>query len=237
MGVGDRFRTQLRDRTLTWEVLGVVRDYRTHGGVVFCSLEDLAARMNGLAWGGVRIFFRDRHRDLKTATARLQDELVLRFGDRLDMMRGQSLRAAVLRIFDETFAITTVLLFIALLVAALGITTILTMRVLERAREFNTIYALGGSRGQIRSMILWEALYIVAVGEFLGLLCGFGLSYLLVFVINRQSFGWTFLYGVDWAALALSLPLIVATALLAALPALRLAVKTSPATLLREFGN
>jgi putative ABC transport system permease protein len=183
----------------------------------------------------VRIFFRDRHRDLKTATARLQDELVLRFGDRLDMMRGQSLRAAVLRIFDETFAITTVLLFIALLVAALGITTILTMRVLERAREFNTIYALGGSRGQIRSMILWEALYIVAVGEFLGLLCGFGLSYLLVFVINRQSFGWTFLYGVDWAALALSLPLIVATALLAALPAMRLAVKTSPAALLREF--
>ncbi len=237
MAVGDQFRTQLRDRTLTWEVLGVVRDYRTHGGVVFCSLEDLAERMNGLAWGGVRIFFRDRHRDVNTAVARLRDELVLRFGDRLDMMSGQALRQAVLRIFDETFAITTVLLIIALLVAALGITTILTMRVLERAREFNTIYALGGSRGQIRRLILWEALYIVAVGEFLGLLCGFGLSYLLVFVINRQSFGWTFLYGVDWAALALSLPLIVATALLAALPAMRLAVKSSPAELLREFGN
>ncbi len=237
MAAGDLFRTQLQGRTLTWKVLGVVRDYRTHGGVVFCSLDDLAARMDGLAWGGVRIFFRDRHRELDAAVARLQDDLVLRFGDRLDMMRGQALRAAVLRIFDETFAITTVLLIIALLVAALGIATILTMRVLERARELNTIYALGGSRGQIRRMILWEALYIVTVGEFLGLLCGFGLSYLLVFVINRQSFGWTFLYGVDWAALALSLPLIVATALLAALPAMRLAVKTSPAALLREFGN
>ncbi|MDJ0668939.1 MAG: FtsX-like permease family protein [Desulfobacterales bacterium] len=237
MAAGDLFRTQLQGRTLTWKVLGVVRDYRTHGGVVFCSLDDLAARMDGLAWGGVRIFFRDRDRELDAAVARLRDDLVLRFGDRLDMMRGQALRAAVLRIFDETFAITTVLLIIALLVAALGIATILTMRVLERARELNTIYALGGSRGQIRRMILWEALYIVTVGEFLGLLCGFGLSYLLVFVINRQSFGWTFLYGVDWAALALSLPLIVATALLAALPAMRLAVKTSPAALLREFGN
>ena len=125
----------------------------------------------------------------------------------------------------------------ALLVAALGITTILTVRVLERTGELNTISALGGSRAQIRAMILWEAFFIVTVGEILGVLCGFGLSYLLVFVINRQSFGWTFLYGVDWVALAFSLPLIVAAALAAALPAMRLAVKSSPAELLREFRN
>ena len=237
LGVGDTFQTRLRGRDLAWPVLGLVRDYRTHGGVVFCALADLDRRLGGLAWGGVRIFFTDRSRDIAAATARLQDELVLRFGDRLDMMAGSALRAAVLKIFDETFAITTVLLLIALLVAALGITTILTVRVLERTGELNTISALGGSRGQIQAMILWEAFFIVAVGELLGVLCGFGLSHLLVFVINRQSFGWTFLYGVDWAALAISLPLIVAAALAAALPAMRLAVRTSPAALLREFGR
>ena len=237
LGVGDTFQTRLRGRDLAWPVLGLVRDYRTHGGVVFCALADLDRRLGGLAWGGVRIFFTDRSRDIAAATAQLQDDLVLRFADRLDMIAGSALRAAVLKIFDETFAITTVLLLIALLVAALGITTILTVRVLERTGELNTISALGGSRGQIQAMILWEALFIVAVGELLGVLCGFGLSYLLVFVINRQSFGWTFLYGVDWAALAISLPLIVAAALAAALPAMRLAVRTSPAALLREFGR
>ncbi len=237
LGVGDTFHIRLRGHDLAWPVLGLVRDYRTHGGVVFCSLADLDRRLGGLAWGGVRIFFTDRSRDIDAATARLQDELVLRFGERLTMMPGSALRSAVLKIFDETFAITTVLLLIALLVAALGITTILTVRVLERTAELNTISALGGSRGQIRAMILWEAFFIVAVGEILGVLCGFGLSYLLVYVINRQSFGWTFLYGVDWAALAVSLPLIVAAALAAAMPAMRLAVRTSPAALLRAFGR
>ncbi len=237
LGVGDTFNARLRGRDLAWPILGLVRDYRTHGGVVFCSLADLDRRLGGLPWGGVRIFFRERSRDIEAATARLKDELVLRFGDRLDMMSGSALRAAVLNIFDETFAITTVLLLIALLVAALGITTILTVRVLERTAELNTISAVGGSRGQIRAMILWEAFFIVTVGEILGVLCGFGLSYLLVFVINRQSFGWTFLYGVDWAALAFSLPLIMVTALAAALPAMRLAVRTSPAALLRESGG
>ena len=57
---------------------------------------------------------------------------------------------------------------------------------------------------------------------------------MLVYVINRQSFGWTFLYTVDWATLALSFPLIVLTALVAALPAVRTAFREPPATLLRE---
>ena len=232
--MGDRFRTQVLGTSLDWPILGIARDYRTRGGVVFCSLEALRERTGGMAWGGVRIFFKDREAAAGPAVARLQDALRMRFGDRLDMMAGPELRASVLKIFDETFAITTVLLIIALVVAALGITTTLTVLVLERTRELNTIYAVGGSLGQIRGMILWEAVFMVAVGEIGGLLCGFVLSYLLVFVINRQSFGWTFLYGVDWGALALSLPLIVATALLAALPAMRVVYRVPPATLLRE---
>ena len=53
-------------------------------------------------------------------------------------------------------------------------------------------------------------------------------------VLNRQSFGWTFIYSVDWSSLALSVPLILATALLAALPASQLAFRTPPAMILRE---
>jgi putative ABC transport system permease protein len=55
-----------------------------------------------------------------------------------------------------------------------------------------------------------------------------------VYVINKQSFGWTFLYGVDWHALGMSVPLIIFTALAAALPAIRLVFRETPAMLLRE---
>jgi putative ABC transport system permease protein len=143
------------------------------------------------------------------------------------------LRQAVLFIFDETFAITTVLLLIALVVAALGIATTLAVLVLQRRRQINTIRAVGGSAAQLRRMIFWEAGLIVLAGQAAGLICGFILSTLLIFVVNRQSFGWTFLYRVDWSALLTALPLIFAAALLAALPAVRLAMSMSPAALLR----
>ena len=155
-------------------------------------------------------------------------------GEALDTISGRELRRAILEIFDETFGVTTLLLLIALVVAALGIATTLTLLVLERSRQLNTLLAVGASPGQIRAMIFWEAALMVLMGEAAGLLCGFYLSYLLVFVINRQSFGWTFFYHVDWGLLILSMPLIFLAALAAALPAAHLVLRQSPAALLRE---
>ena len=211
-----------------------MRDYRTQGGVVFYSLPHFKKRFHDAQWSGVRFFFRNRNQDLEVAVSKLRQEIIERCGDQLSMISGKELRQSILQVFDETFAITTVLLLIALVVAALGITTTLAVLVLERTRQLNTLFALGASFKQIRSMIFWEALLMVIAGEVAGLLCGLILSHLLVFVINRQSFGWTFLYGLDWGALGMSLPLIIITALVAALPAIRLVFRESPATLLRE---
>jgi putative ABC transport system permease protein len=108
------------------------------------------------------------------------------------------------------------------------------VQVLERMTQFNTLIAVGAAVGQIRSTVFWEALLLIAAGEIAGLVCGFMLSYLLIYVVNVQSFGWSFIYSVDWKALAASLPLIVGTAMLAALPAIRLILAQSPAILLRD---
>ena len=234
LSVGETFSAWIEGSHVELPVLGVVRDYRTDGGIVFYSWGRFKERFHDPKWSGVRFYFKDRSQDVEAQVMRLRNEIVRRYGDRLDMIGGRDLRESVLKIFDETFAVTTVLLVIALAVAALGITTTLSVLVLERSRQLNTMAAVGASFGQIRAMIFWEAAFLVAAGEVAGLACGFILSYLLVYVINRQSFGWTFLYTVDWGALALSLPLIVATALVAAVPAARMVFRQPPAALLRE---
>ena len=232
--IGDTFRTQVEDSMVELPILAVVRDYRTDGGVVFYSLEHFGERYHEPKWSGLRFFFVDRNQDLDQSVSGLREKIVDRWGDSMEMISGRALRDGILRVFDETFAVTTVLLLIALVIAALGIATTLTVMVLERSRQLNTLFAVGASFGQIRRMIFWEAAFMVMTGEIAGLACGFILSYLLVYVINRQSFGWTFLYGVDWMALCMSLPLIISSALIAALPAIRMVFLEPPATLLRE---
>jgi putative ABC transport system permease protein len=236
LGLGDRFQTQLGETRIDLPVLGVFRGYRTRGGVVHMDFERFQRLTGEKQWSGARFFFKDRSQDLDAAAALLRERIVKCCGSRhpLQMAVGGTLRKEVMEIFDQTFAITTVLLLIALLVAGLGITSTLTVLVLERIRQLNTLVAVGASEGQVRAMIFWEALLMVAAGEAIGLLCGFAMSYFLIYVINLQSFGWTFLYRIDWGALVLSLPLILGTALLAALPAVKLALHYPAALVLKE---
>jgi putative ABC transport system permease protein len=230
---GDRYRVNIGGRVLDEPILGVFRDYRTQGGVAYYSLQHYQQRFGDDAWSAVQINLTEEDPGKASAMERVRAEINDCCGDAVEMIEGENLRREVLRIFDETFAITTVLLLIALVVAALGIATALAVLVLQRSRQLNTLRAIGASPAQLRRMILWEAGLIVVSGQAAGLVCGFVLSYLLIFVVNLQSFGWTFYYQVDWLTLSVAIPLIFAAALLAALPAVKMALSGSPAVLLR----
>ena len=107
------------------------------------------------------------------------------------LISNAELRKEILEIFDRTFLLTYVLEAIAVIIAMLGIVNTLVTSVLERRREFATLRAIGGSAGQIRQLVLWEAAYLGLVGIGLGLVGGGALALLLIKVINKQSFGWT----------------------------------------------
>lgn len=107
------------------------------------------------------------------------------------VISNTELRKEILEIFDRTFLLTYVLEAIAVVIAMLGIVNTLITSVLERRREFATLRAIGGSSGQIQQLVLWEAIYLGAIGIVLGLIGGGLLSLLLIKVINKQSFGWS----------------------------------------------
>jgi putative ABC transport system permease protein len=106
------------------------------------------------------------------------------------------LRNEVLKIFDQTFAITYSLELIAIIVAILGIINSLNALIIERRRDIGILKAVGGSRRQTEKTILIEAGMIGFFSLILGLLCGFLLSLLLIYVINKQSFGWTIQFSI-----------------------------------------
>lgn len=107
------------------------------------------------------------------------------------VLSNGELRREILVIFDRTFTLTYVLEAIAVIIAMLGIINTLVTSVVERRRELATLQAIGSSRGQITALILWEAGYLGLLGTAMGLLGGLALAWILIRVINRQSFGWT----------------------------------------------
>jgi putative ABC transport system permease protein len=93
---------------------------------------------------------------------------------------------------------------------------------------------LGATKQQIRRLIFCEAGILGLLASTVGFTVGALLSLILVFVINKQSFGWTIQF--HWPAQVLigALALVFAATLLAALYPARLAASLNPIEVVHE---
>jgi len=147
---------------------------------------------------------------------------------------NRALKRLSLEIFDRTFLITGVLRLLAGLVAAIGVLSALTALQLERAREIGVLRATGLTPGQVWQLVTTQTGLMGLAAGLLSLPVGLILSAIMVYVINRRSFGWTIHLQISPILLLEALALAVGTALAAGLvPAWRMA-RTSPALALRE---
>jgi putative ABC transport system permease protein len=147
---------------------------------------------------------------------------------------NRALRQAAIEIFDRTFAITWALEAVAILVAMLGAANSLLALVLDRRRELGLLRYLGASGPQVRRMILTEAAMLGLLALLLGLALGLALSLLLIFVVNKQSFGWTIQFHPPLALLAGALSLVWCVTVLAGLYPARVASALNPVDVIHE---
>jgi putative ABC transport system permease protein len=106
--------------------------------------------------------------------------------------------------------------------------------VLDRRRSLGLLRYLGASTAQIRSLILTEAAFLGAFAAIAGLALGLALSLLLVFVVNKQSFGWTIQFHPPAGLLAGALLLIWGVTVLGGLYPARVASRLNPIDVIHE---
>jgi putative ABC transport system permease protein len=136
---------------------------------------------------------------------------------------NSALRREALAVFDRTFAITAAMQLITTLVAFIGVLSSLLALQLEKARETGILRALGLSVPEMRRLTFLETGLLGASAGLSALPTGYILAWILVFVINQRSFGWTLQMHADPVPFAQAFGLSVSAALLAALyPAWRL---------------
>jgi putative ABC transport system permease protein len=121
----------------------------------------------------------------------------------LAVFTNARLRAEVLRVFRQTFSITHALEVIGVAVAMTGLALTLISVLLDRRDELTTLRALGFRRRQIALSASIEGLAVSVCAVITGLVLSLALGWLLIHVINKQSFGWTLATAVPFGRLAL----------------------------------
>jgi putative ABC transport system permease protein len=215
----------------SFPVAGVVRDYSSEAGLVLMSRRTYDRYFDDPFVSSVALY---------AAPGQSVDALVERAraaarpGEELFVRSNRALRQSTLAVFDHTFEVTAVLRWLALVVAAFGVTSALLALELERTRELGVLRALGFTAGQVAGLVAAETALLGLVAGLLAIPVGGALAAMLVFVINRRSFGWTMELVLSPGALALAPLLGLVAGLLGGLYPAVLMARASPAEALRD---
>lgn len=146
---------------------------------------------------------------------------------------NDTLRDASLEVFDRTFEVTAVLRLLAFIVAFVGVVSALMALELERVRELGVLRAVGLTPAQVSGLVVAQTGLMGLVAGLLALPMGIVLSIVMIYVVNKRSFGWTLDMAIGPEVLAQAVGLALVGALLAGVyPAWRMS-RTSPAEALR----
>ena len=213
-----------------FEIAGVYFNYASEEGIVVMDRSTYDRHWDDPSISGFSIYAAP-DADLAAISDKVRNVLA---GRELIVRSNRELRQASLEVFDRTFLITGVLRMLVTLVAFIGVLSALMSLQLERAREVGVLRALGLTPGEVWRLNTSQSGLMGMVSGLCALPVGLSLAAIMIFVINRRSFGWTLQMDVAPAILVQAFILALGAALLAGIyPALRMS-RTRPAVALRE---
>jgi len=177
------------DRGLqTFPVAGIYYDYSSSQGNAIFWLEIYRQFWADDQISAVALVLK-QGADLDAVTQELRTELAS--VQNLLIRPNQAIRAETLEIFDRTFAITGALQIMTTVVAFVGVLSAMMSLQLDKRRQLGILRAIGLTGKQLWALVALETGLMGFVAGIFAMPTGYILSIILIYIINRRSFGWT----------------------------------------------
>jgi putative ABC transport system permease protein len=204
----------------TFPVLAIFYDYSSDRGTIIIDNDRYEQIWQDSSIASLGLFVQPGA-DVEAIVADIQEHF--RGRQDLSVQSNRTLRQESLIIFDRTFAITNALRLLAVVVAFIGVLSTLMSLQLERTRELGILRSTGMTPRQLGSMTLLETGLMGTMAGLFAMPLGYALAWILIYVINVRSFGWTLQMALEpkyfWQALLVA---IIAALLAGIYPAFRL---------------
>ena len=214
-----------------FEVAAIYYDYASDMGIVNIWYSTYRKYWNDEDLSGVAVYVNPAS-DIN----KISDDIrkLINPGQEILIRTNKYLRETSIDIFDRTFIIAYVIQLLSVAVAFIGILSSLLALQLERAKEYGILRAIGMTPGQLWRMVTLQTGLMGFIAGLISVPLGNFIAVILIYVINKRSFGWSLHFEILPLELFLAIVLSVFAATLAGIyPGIRTS-KTSPSLALRE---
>jgi putative ABC transport system permease protein len=171
-----------------FHIFGIFYDFGTERGQLMLSRNTLAADWLDDRVGSLSVTLNpgvDRTELARKWSAQLRPKYPIVINS-FDGIKTQAMT-----VFDRTFKVTVVLTWLSGGVAFCGLAGSLLALALARQRDFSVLTALGMSGKQSSGWVLGQGLLIAGASAVIAPVAGTVLAYVLSYVIQYRSFGWS----------------------------------------------
>ena len=204
---GDTLEVPLGGHARRMTVAGVWRDYSYQWGHLLMHRAAFTDFTGDQRADQLALYLRSEA-DRQALRARLKDT----FADApaVEIADAAEIRRHSLAVFDRSFAVTYVLVVVAVGVGLIGTLQSLAVQAVERRGELAMLRFLGFRVNDVARAQAWEAALTGAFGGLLGLGVGAVVAVILVKVVNDQSFLWSLPVDFPEPLLAAALVVLIA---------------------------
>jgi putative ABC transport system permease protein len=212
--LGDELELPAPEGVIRLPIVGIVVDYSDQQGTILMDRSVFKAYWHDDSVNAFRVYL-SPDANVPDVKARILERYA---GVRqVFVLTNGELKAYILRITDQWFALSSVQIAVAVLVAILGIVNTLTVSITDRRRELGVLQAVGGLHGQIRRTIWMEALSIGALGLLLGYALGAVNLYYILQIVHRDIAGMRLSYEFPVSVTLALVPTMLGAAFVAAI--------------------
>jgi putative ABC transport system permease protein len=210
MHIGDEILLSLEGTPTPWKIIGFTEDVGS-AATAYVSIETFA-RLNNTPGkvGTLRIAYTDRSREFASVKNREIEQLLeglnINVSSSTPVWLLHNAVAAHMKVLVNSLLAMAILMA---LVGTLGLTSTISMNVLERTREIGIMRAIGATPKTIKNLIVSEGLTIGMVSVVIAFIFSLGLSYFMGRFIGHISFRTTLTLTVSSMAILIWLSIIV----------------------------
>lgn len=202
MRIGDEISLTLEDKATKWKIIGFTEDIGS-SATAYVSVKTfsrLNKSVNQIKM--IRVSYTDRSKDFALKMNRRIDQLLgksqVSVSSTTPVWMLHNAVAAHMKVLVNSLLAMAILMAV---VGTLGLTSTISMNVLERTREIGVMRAIGATPKKIRNLIVTEGLTIGFFSIVVGFIVSLGLSYFMGKFIGHISFRTTLTLTISLTAM------------------------------------
>ncbi|MBM9575984.1 FtsX-like permease family protein [Leptospira sp. 201903070] len=186
--VGDKILLSTKFGKKEFWIRGIKEHFFSERGTIMMDIKNYD-RFFGLGgYNSIKVFLKE---PAKEKEAELAISKLLIQNPSLKLLNSQELRKIYTEGVDKVFGVLGTLKTTAFIIAMISLVSSLLHNLISKKMTLGILKYLGADHAQLGRILLTESIFLTVLSTCFGILLAFLLSPIVLYVINKNAFGWT----------------------------------------------